>query len=242
MRIPGNTRTFVICRVQFFNIVGVYSNNYNITIRRVWHEQVELNQHSTHWKPTTRKQSTWFDLWRRLFPQWHTIEEGHYSKSARKGLISDNKAFHIVREAGFNKLRDYWEEFIFKTPELNPPNRVNTLKSMKIYSSWKNGKRNTPEPCKPSMLKINQPFPTLNTFTCELSRKLDMKRKAPISEQCALCTSFNSWIHQAKIAKDGRNVLLLEAEYKKHKDTYDWSRSKIAQLKETAVTSYKGMH
>ena len=69
MRIPGNTQAFVICRLQFFYLVGVYSNNYNSTIRRVWHEQVELNQHTTQWKPTTRKQSKWFDIWRKLFPK-----------------------------------------------------------------------------------------------------------------------------------------------------------------------------
>lgn len=241
MRVPGIIKSYTICRVQFFHVVGVHSRNYGSIIRRIWHDKVELNLHTTHWKPRRAKTSKWFELWRVKFAEWHTLEEGHYSQSARKGLVGDRKAFHIVRESGFDKLYDYWEEFIRKTPELNPPNKVTTLDDMIQYSTWKRGNRAEPPPSKPSILKINQPFPSLSTFTSMLSSKLDMKRKAPISEQCAVCSSFDTWIYDADTSKDNKNLLLLKSEYQKHKAIYDWARSKIRQCKDTASESYKGI-
>ena len=241
MRIPGVGITYTICREQFFRLVGVHSKNYTSTIRRIWHEQTELHKYTTHWKPTRKKDSKWFDFWRTKFAEWHTLEEGHYSKAARKGLVDSRKAFHIVRESGFDKLSDYWEEFIRKSPHLNPPNKVKTLDAMILYSAWKRGKRNKPAPEKASILKNDQPFPTLTTFRCVISRKLDMKRKAPISEQCAVCSSFLAWIHDAEKAGDKDNLQLLRSEYNKHKEIYDWARARINQSKESASQSYIGI-
>ena len=136
------------------------------------------------------------------------MEEGHYSQAARKGLVGDRKAFHIVRETGFDKLHDYWEEFNRKTPQLNPPNKVRTLDDMFRYSTWKRGNRAKLTPPKPSILKIDQPFPSLSTFTCMLSSKLDMKQKAAISKQCAVCSSFEAWIYDAETARDDKILLL----------------------------------
>ena len=48
MRVPGIARTSTICRVQFFHVVGAHSRNYGGIIRRIWHDQVELNLHTKH--------------------------------------------------------------------------------------------------------------------------------------------------------------------------------------------------
>ena len=68
-----------------------------------------------------------------------------------------------------------------------------------------------------------------------------MKRKAPISEQCAVCSSFHAWIRDAENAGDNENLQLLRSEYTKHKEIYDWARARINQPKESASQSYRGI-
>ena len=142
MSIPGLIQNFTICGKQFFFLVGRYINNYGKVLNRVWRDSVLQHNHTTTWKPKRKRVSKWFPFFRTEFPKWHEIVHGHYSKSDRKGLVDlSTMSAHIIREDGFNKLDDYWEEFIRRSPHLNSELQIITMEKELAYLKWKKGKR-----------------------------------------------------------------------------------------------------
>ena len=239
--VPGLIKTYTICAKQFFFLVGKDVKNYGIAIRRVWQDTVINHLHDTQWKPTRTRDSKWFHFFRTEFPKWHTIVHGHYSKSDRKAMVDlTTMSAHIIREDGFNKLDDYWEEFIRKSPHINSDNQIQTMVKQKAFIKWKQGKRNLPKPPKPSTKKVDQPLPTRDTFRVIISKKCNLKRKGAKKIKCPVCTSLDTWIQSAEKAKDRIQTDFLVKQLKLHKARYDWHRRKIQQAKDTARESWFG--
>ena len=150
-------------------------------------------------------------------------------------------AAHITREDGFNKLDDYWMEFIKKSPHLNNANQISTMHQQNELLTWKRGKRNTPKPRNPSKRKEDQPFPTRNTFRVVLSKKCNLKRKPAQKIRCPVCTSLETWTKAAKLKKDRVKEKFLKDQQTQHQERYDWHRGKIQQAKDTAKESWRGV-
>ena len=145
---------------------------------------------------------------------------------------------HIIREDGFNKLDDYWEEFIRKSPHINSEKQVETMVRQKAFSKWKQGKRSLPKPPLPSTKKEDQPLPTRGTFRVVLSKKCNLKRKGAQKIKCPVCTSLDGWFKSAKKVKDTIQAGFLVNQLQLHKDRYEWHRRKIQQAKDTAKASW----
>ena len=240
--IPGVVKTFTICSKQFFFLLDKHIQNYRTVIKRVWRDTVELQMHDTEWKPTRSRESKWFNFFRSEFPKWHNLVLGHYSRSDRVALVDmETMSAHITREEGFNKLDDYWMEFIRKSPHLNNPIQIATMEAHNELINWKRGKKDTPKPPAPSKNKQDQPFPTRDTFRVVLSKKCNLKRQAAQKIRCPVCLSLESWINAAKTTKEKEREEFLIHQQKQHTDRYDWHRRKIEQAKDTAKESWRGI-